>query len=85
MKIREENTIIKAKSKSGYRERPRFRQGAIKRRLLGAALYACVYCAAEIITEKSGALSDAPPISPPSTCSFASSSAAFLAFIEPPY
>ena len=43
------------------------------------------FCAALIMTAKSGAFSDAPPISPPSTLGIASSSAAFLAFIEPPY
>ena len=41
--------------------------------------------AALTITEKSSALSDAPPIRPPSTSTLARSSAAFLAFIEPPY
>ena len=43
------------------------------------------YCAASTITVKSGALRDAPPISPPSMLGIARSSAAFLAFIEPPY
>ncbi len=41
--------------------------------------------AALTITEKSSALSEAPPIRPPSTLAFATSSSAFLAFIEPPY
>ena len=41
--------------------------------------------AAFTITEKSLAFKEAPPISPPSTCSFASSSSALPAFIEPPY
>ena len=36
-------------------------------------------------TPKSAALSDAPPIRPPSTSGCARSSAAFFGFIEPPY
>ena len=38
-----------------------------------------------MIVVKSAALSEAPPIRPPSTFVFESSSSAFFAFIEPPY
>ena len=41
--------------------------------------------AALTIAVKSAALSDAPPIRPPSTSGCLSSSAAFFAFMEPPY
>ena len=41
--------------------------------------------AALTITEKSAALSEAPPMRPPSTLTLATSSAALPAFIEPPY
>ncbi len=44
-----------------------------------------VYCAASTIAVNLAATRDAPPIKPPSTCCFASSSAAFLSFMEPPY
>ena len=39
---------------------------------------------AAMMVQKSGALSEAPPMSPPSTSGLAKSSAAFLALQEPP-
>ena len=43
------------------------------------------YFAAATIVAKSAGFRDAPPIRPPSTSGWASSSAALPAFIEPPY
>ena len=43
------------------------------------------YCAASTIAVNFSGTSEAPPIKPPSTFGLASSSAAFLSFIEPPY
>ncbi len=44
-----------------------------------------LYFAASTMTAKSAGFNAAPPIRPPSTSGWASSPAAFLAFIEPPY
>ena len=41
--------------------------------------------AASMIAKKSFGFREAPPIRPPSTSGLESSSAAFLAFMEPPY
>ena len=43
------------------------------------------YCAASTIAVNFSATREAPPMRPPSTLGFASSSAAFFSFIEPPY
>ncbi len=48
-------------------------------------LFSAYLFAAAMITAKSGALREAPPIRPPSTLVMESSSSAFFAFMLPPY
>ena len=57
-------------------------------RMSGFLIYGDVlsyYRAASTMAAKSALFKEAPPISPPSTLGFLRRSAAFLAFIEPPY
>lgn len=58
---------------------------SVFKNLFYALLFLNIYLAALTITAKSADLREAPPISPPSIFSFARSSAAFAAFMLPPY